>query len=231
MSKKLLPLLWLSLVILAWCTTKDISSDIIIQTWEAVVTTWSIENNTGIVITTWGEKTIYDDYPSVWSLDVIFFGKQRKQWDQWLYINDISWKWMYHDNRDWIYVGTMGLQSVDVKYGYMSWILFIEPTGTESVISFPVDGKTYISYRPQLENPNYTGTGVMQVQDKRKNYQVCRDGYSMEQEEVVYDRDRYNALVEKNPIRCFGEDKTYIYGRREYKQSEQWGYELMRVKK
>lgn len=71
------------------------------------------------------------------------------------------------------------------------------------VIQLPVDEKTYISYYPQLENPNYTGTGTLQVQDKRKNYQICKDGYSMEQEEVVYDKDRYEALVVKNPMRCF----------------------------
>ena len=90
------------------------------------------------------------------------------------------------------------------------------------VISFPVDEKTYISYYPRLENEYITGyieTDVLQIQDKRKNHQVCKDSYSMEQEEVVYDRDKYEALIMKNPMRCFGEDKTYIYGRREYKQA------------
>ena len=128
----------------------------------------------------------------------------------------------------------MGLQAVDVLYGYYSWLLFIEPSGTNMVISFPVDEKTYISYYPRLENEYITGyieTDVLQTQDKRKNYQICKDGYGMEQEEVVYDREKYEGLLEKNPIRCFGEDKTYIYGRRQYKQSEEWGYELMRMKK
>lgn len=86
------------------------------------------------------------------------------------------------------------------------------------VIQLPVDEKTYISYNAQLENPYYPGTGSLQVEDKKNSYQVCKDGYSMQQEEVVYDRDRYEDLLEKNPIRCFGEDKTYIYGRRQYGQ-------------
>ena len=92
------------------------------------------------------------------------------------------------------------------------------------VISFPVDEKTYSSYYPKLENEYITGyikTDVLQVQDKRKNYQICKDGYDMKQEEVMYDREKYEGLLEKNPIRCFGEDKNYIYGWREYKQSEQ----------
>ena len=100
-----------------------------------------------------------------------------------------------------------------------------------SIVQFQVDEKTYISYYPKLENPNYTGTGTLQVQDKRKNYQICKDGYNMEQMAIGTSWEEYNSLLNKNPMRCFWEDKTYIYGRREYKQSEEWGYELMRVKK
>lgn len=102
--------------------------------------------------------------------------------------------------------------------------------GTE-VIQLSVDEKTYISYYPQLENPNYTGTGTLQVQDKRDNYQVCKDGYLMEQMAVGSSWEQYYALLEKNPIRCFGEDKTYIYARREDRKPENSGYELMRMKK
>lgn len=99
------------------------------------------------------------------------------------------------------------------------------------VIQLPVDEKTYISYRPQVENPNYIGTGTLQVQDKRSNYQVCKDGYRMEQMAIDSSWDEYYTLLDKNPIRCFGEDKSYIYGRREDRKPENSGYELMRIKK
>ena len=53
----------------------------------------------------------------------------------------------------------------------------------------------------------------------------------MEQMAIGSSMEEYNALLEKNPIRCFGEDKSYIYGRREDRKPENSGYELMRIKK
>ena len=230
MNKKLLPLLWFSLVVLAWCTTKDMPSDTtrdtVIQTWEVVITTGS-SVDTGS-LTTWEEISKYDGYAQVYSLDQSKFWQQRIP-EEWLVINDKNWKWMYYSDRNWMLIGAMGIQAADVFYGYISWDIYMDLG--DQVIQLSVDGKTYISYYPQLKNPNYTGTGTLQVQDKRKNYQICKDGYSMEQDEVVYDREKYEGLLEKNPIRCFGEDKTYIYGRRQYGQWEWSGYELMRIKK
>ena len=53
----------------------------------------------------------------------------------------------------------------------------------------------------------------------------------MEQMAIDSSWEQYYALLEKNPIRCFGEDKTYIYARREDRKPENSGYELMRMKK
>lgn len=229
MNKKLLACLWLSLVVLAGCTTKDISSDVtrdtIIQTWE-VITTWNLVD-TGSLIT-WEDTSIYDDYAPVSPLDETKFWQQRVP-EKWFVVNDKNWKGEYYIDRNWIYLGTMGVQSADIMYGYMSWNIYMD-LGTE-VVQFPVDEKTYISYRPQVENPNYTGTGTLQIEDKRVNYQVCKDGYSIDQIAVGSSMEEYNALLEKNPIRCFGEDKTYIYGRSEDRKPENSGYELMRIKK
>ncbi len=226
MNNKILLIIWLSLIIVSWCTTKNTSSDIQTDTWEII--TWSVEVNAEDSNDLISSSEI-SGYAPVSPLDPQYFDKQRQEWEQRFYVNDRNWKGKYYPYRDWILVGTMELQAADVFYGYHNWWLFMELW--VSIIQFPVDEKTYISYYPQLENPNYTGTGTLQVQDKRDSYQVCKDGYSMEQEEVVYDRDRYEVLVVKNPIRCFWEDKTYIYGRREYEQSKDWGYELMRIEK
>ena len=206
--------------------SSDTPRDSMIQTWEVVITTWSVVD-TGSLIT-WEDTSIYDNYAPVPTINQSKVWQQRVS-EKWFIVNDKNWKGEYYKDRNWILIGSMSVQAADIIYGYMSWNLYMD-LGTE-VIQLPVDEKTYISYRLQLENPNYTGTGTLQVQDKRKNYQVCKDGYNMEQEEVVYDRDRYNALVAKNPMRCFGEDKTYIYGRREDRKPENSGYELMRMKK
>ena len=206
--------------------SSDTPRDSMIQTWEVVITTWSVVD-TGSLIT-WEDTSIYDNYAPVPTINQSKVWQQRVS-EKWFIVNDKNWKGEYYKDRNWVLIGSMGVQAADIIYGYMSWNLYMD-LGTE-VIQLPVDEKTYISYRLQLENPNYTGTGTLQVQDKRKNYQVCKDGYNMEQEEVVYDRDRYNALVAKNPMRCFGEDKTYIYGRREDRKPENSGYELMRMKK
>lgn len=229
MNNKLLVLLWFSLVVLAWCTTKDMSSDTltdtIIQTWEFVVT-WSVVDTGSLMI--WEEISRYDGYAPVPPLDETKFWQQRVP-EEWIIVNDKTWKGKYYKDRSWILIGSMGVQSADIMYGYMSWNFYMD-FGTE-VIQLPVDEKTYISYYPQVENPNYTGMGTLQVQDKRDNYQVCNHGYRMEQLAVGWSWEQYYALLEKNPIRCFGEDKTYIYARREDRKPENSGYELMRMKK
>ena len=230
MNNKLLLFLWLFLVVLAWCTTKDMSSDTptdtVIQPWEVVIITWSVVD-TGSLIT-WEEISRYDNYAPVSAINQSKVWQQRVP-EEWIIVNDKTWKGKYYKDRSWILIGSMGVQSADIIYGYMSWNFYMD-FGTE-VIQLPVDEKTYISYYPQVENPNYTGMGTLQVQDKRDNYQVCNHGYRMEQLAVGSSWEQYYALLEKNPIRCFGEDKTYIYGRRQYGQWEWSGYELMRIKK
>lgn len=206
--------------------SSDTPTDTIIQTWEVVVTTWSVVD-TGSLIT-WEQKSVYDNYAPVSAINQSKVWQQRVP-EEWLIVNDNNWKGEYYTNRNWILIGSMGVQSADIMYGYMSWNFYME-LDTE-VIQLPVDGKTYISYHPQVENPNYTGTGTLQVQDKRANYQVCNDGYRMEQMAIGSSMEEYNALLDKNPIRCFGEDKTYIYGRLEDRKPENSGYELMRMKK
>lgn len=211
----------LSIIILSWCSSQEISVN---KTDDSIIT-WDLGITTGNTST---DDEVYDNYAPVRTLDQTKFWEEWKS-DQWFVVNDKVWKGNYYENRNWIYIGTMGIQAADIIYGYISWNFYMD-FGTE-VIQLPVDETTYISYYPQLENPNYTGTGTLQVQDKRKNYQICKDGYSMEQEEVVYDREKYEGLLDKNPIRCFGEDKTYIYGRRQYGKWEWSGYELMRIRK
>ena len=188
-----------------------------------MITTWSVVDTWSLI--TWEEKSIYDGYAPVAAINQSKIGQQRIP-EEWIIINDKNWKWMYYSDRNWIYIG---VQSADIIYGYSSWNFYMD-FDTE-VIQLPVDEKTYISYRPQVENPNYIGTGTLQVQDKRSNYQVCKDGYRMEQMAIDSSWDEYYTLLDKNPIRCFGEDKSYIYGRREDRKPENSGYELMRIKK
>lgn len=220
-------LLWFFVIILSWCSVNEKSNsnkDNGVSTWD-VFLTWTLETIPANPST--GNET-YNDYPQVLSLDKTKFW-QNRQADKWFIINDKNWQWVYYTDRNWLLLGTMWIQSADIMYGYVNGGLYID-LGT-SIVKFQIDQNTYTSYYSQIKNPNYTGTGNLQVQDKRKNYQICKDGYMMEQEEVVYDRDKYEALVVKNPMRCFWEDKWYIYGRREYKKAGESGYELMRIKK
>ena len=167
MNKKLLPLLWFSLVILSWCTTKDISSD---TTIDITSQTWSVVD-TGSLIT-WEDTSRYDGYAPVVVINQSKIWQQRIPGD-WFIINDKNWKGEYYKDRNWVLISTMGVQSADIFYGYSSWNFYMD-FGTE-VIQLPVDGNTYISYYPQVENPNYTGTGTLQVQDKRDRYEVCKN--------------------------------------------------------
>ncbi len=220
-------LLWFFIIIFSWCSITETSINKIdddVSTWD-IFLTWALETMPENLST--GNET-YNNYPQVLSLDKTKFW-QNRQADKWFTINDKNWQWVYYTDRNWLLLGNMWVQSADIMYGYIDGSLYID-LGI-SIVKFQVDEKNYVSYYPQLKNPNYTGTGSLQVQDKRNNYQICKDGYSMEQEEVVYDRNRYDALVVKNPMRCFWEDNVYIYGRREYKKA--WGswYELMRIKK
>lgn len=213
----LLLLLWSLFILTTWCATSKDNKITVESPILTIENTWTVSS--------WEA----DNYPSVDELDNSRFDKQRQQSEQRFYVNDIARKWNYRSNRNFFLIWNMGVHAVDIQYWYMSGYIYTE-NAWRTIIRFPVDF-SFISFNPQLNNPYYIGTWILHVAEDKPSYKVCKDGFDMQKEEVVYNREKYEALLEKNPMRCFWEDKTYVYGRREYKKSEEGWYELMRIRK
>lgn len=144
-------------------------------------------------------------------------------WDDFFTVVDKNWQVTYTDHRHFAYIGQMGIQSVDIGIWYASWSLYIDyyednlKNWYPTILKFPVDEKTFVSYHKQIDDDIWD---YRMVYNPRSHYKICKQILI---DTPADDNYPYN-------IRCIWYDKNYIYGWKEKRDENGW-YELVRMKK